>query len=181
MSTRREHIECAALIAEIVGAAAVVISVVYLGVQIAGNTRALQSEGHYNALQLAQRPLELLIADDRLAEVVNAGYADSALLSAADSQRFAMYQVMAFNAWEYLYYADAAESVPGNLWEGANAYYSELLRTSPGLAGFWQAHEHIYADPFRSYVAGLLPGGPVERIEIVASVPALESNDSGEE
>ena len=103
--------------------------------------------------------------------MVNAGYADSALLSAADSQRFAMYQVMAFNAWEYLYYAHAAESVPGNLWEGANAYYSELLRTSPGLAGFWQAHEHIYADPFRSYVAGLLPGGPVERIEIVASVP----------
>jgi hypothetical protein len=169
MPTRREHIECAALIAEIVGAAAVVISVVYLGVQIAGNTRALQSEGHYNALQLAQRPLELLIADDGLAEVVNAGYTNPALLSAADDQRFAMYQVMAFNAWEYLYYAHAAESVPGNLWEGANAYYTELIRRNPGLTGFWQAHDHIYAEPFRSYVAGLLPTEPVESNAIVAA------------
>ena len=39
-----------ALIAEIAGAIAIVVSVIYLGVQIRADTKVLRSQAHYNAL-----------------------------------------------------------------------------------------------------------------------------------
>jgi hypothetical protein len=42
-----------ALIAEIAGAIAVVMSVIYLGVQVRANTKVLRSQAHFNALSLA--------------------------------------------------------------------------------------------------------------------------------
>jgi len=160
MSARREQIEYAALVAEIVGAIAVVVSVIYLAVQIADNTKSLQNEGHYNALQLAQRPLELLIADRELAAIVTIGYEDPDALSADEWQRFAMHQVMAFNAWEFLYYAHEAGTIPPNLWAGADAYYANQLGTNTGLVRFWAEYAHIFDDPFRSYVAAHFPTAP---------------------
>lgn len=149
---QRERIELGALLAEIVGAVAVVISVVYLAMQISDNTSELQSQGHFHALSLAQRPLELLIADPELAEIIETGYSAPRQLSPSDWHRFAMYQTMAFNAWEFLYYANRSGSIPVNLWVGADAYYRELIRTKPALRQFWAEYEHIFDEPFHLYV-----------------------------
>lgn len=148
----RERIEIFALLAEIVGALAVVVSVIYLAMEISDNTSELQSQGHFHALSLAQRPLELLIADRELADIVEAGYTAPEQLSATDWHRFSMYQIMAFNAWEYLYYANRSGSIPKNLWAGADAYYRELIRKKPALQRFWSDYEHSFDEPFNSYV-----------------------------
>lgn len=148
----RERIELFALLAEIVGALAVVVSVVYLAMEISDNTSELQSQGHFHALSLAQRPLELLIADGELANIVETGYTAPEQLSATDWHRFSMYQIMAFNAWEYLYYANRSGSIPENLWAGADAYYKELIRMRPALRRFWTEYEHSFDEPFKTYV-----------------------------
>ena len=59
MTSRKERIEVAALVAEIVGAVAVVISVAYLAVQVSEGNKELRSQSHYNALSLGQRPFEI--------------------------------------------------------------------------------------------------------------------------
>lgn len=148
----RERIEIFALLAEIVGAMAVVVSVVYLAMEISDNTSELQSQGHFHALSLAQRPLELLIADRELAGIVETGYTAPEQLSDTDWHRFSMYQIMAFNAWEYLYYANQSGSIPENLWAGADAYYRELIRDRPALRRFWNEYEHSFDEPFNTYV-----------------------------
>lgn len=155
----RERIELLALLAEIVGAVAVVISVIYLAMQISDNTSELQSQGHFHALSLAQRPLELLIADRELARIIEGGYSDPDQLSATDWHRFSMYQVMAFNAWEYLYYAHESGSIPENLWAGADAYYRGLVQGQPALRRFWSEYQHAFDGPFHGYVEGAF--GPV--------------------
>jgi hypothetical protein len=66
----RTTLEYWALIAEIAGAIAIVVSVIYLGVQIRANTKVLRSQAHYNALSLAQRPFEMAIADQNLADLI---------------------------------------------------------------------------------------------------------------
>ena len=45
-----------AKIAEILGGVAVVMSVIYLAVQISDNNRLLRSQAHFNALELTQAP-----------------------------------------------------------------------------------------------------------------------------
>jgi hypothetical protein len=156
MQTRRERIELGALIAEIVGAIAVVISVIYLAVQIAEGNKELRSQSHYNALSLGQRPFEIELENAELARIISTGYLEPDNLSGEEWYRFEQYQVMAFNAWEYYYYEHGKDAIPEQLWVGANAYYHQNLVTKPGLARFWEEYRHIYAEPFRSYVEDIL-------------------------
>ena len=152
MSSRKERIETAALVAEIVGAIAVVISVIYLAVQISESNKELRSQSHYNALSLGQRPFEIELENADLARIISIGYLGPDGLTDIEWYRFTQYQVMAFNAWEYYYYENDKSAIPESLWVGANAYYVENLKSKPGLWRFWAEYEHVYAEPFHSYV-----------------------------
>ncbi len=155
MRAKKERIETAALVAEIVGAIAVVVSVIYLAVQITESNKELKSQTHYNALTLGQRPLEIELENGELASIINRGYADPGQLTKDEWYRFTQYQVIAINAWEYYYYEKNKGTLPLELWIGANAYYENHIKTKPGLRRFWQENRHIYAEPFQSYVANI--------------------------
>lgn len=148
----RTTLEYWALMAEIAGAIAIVVSVIYLGVQIRANTKVLRSQAHYNALSLAQRPFEMAIADQDLADLIETSYASPEKLTEQQWVRCANYLFMQFNSWEYLYYQNIDDSIPKQLWVGADAYFKELIKTKPGLKRFWSEYQHAFDDPFRSYV-----------------------------
>lgn len=139
-------------ITEITGAIAVVVSVLYLGLQIRDNTKVLRSQAHYNALSLAQRPMEMMIENESLASVVNRGYASPNALSADDWARFGNYAFISFNAWEYLYYQHRDRAIPKELWVGADNYFKGLVAEKPGLTRFWSEFHTSFDEPFRSYV-----------------------------
>ena len=152
MPSRKEGIEVAALVAEIVGAVAVVISVAYLAAQVSEGNKELRSQSHYNALSLGQRPFEIELENAELAAIISVGYENPEELTSEQWYRFSQYQIMAFNAWEYYYYEHKKDAIPEQLWVGANAYYVQNVSTKPGLWKYWSEYEHIYAEPFHSYV-----------------------------
>ena len=141
------------MITEITSVVAVVLSVLYLGLQIRDNTKVLRSQAHYNALSLAQRPMEMMIENDGLAKVVNTGYVTPDSLDADDRARFGDYMFIGFNAWEYLYYQNKDRAIPKELWVGADAYFKGLVADKPGLTQFWSEYQRSFDEPFRSYVA----------------------------
>ena len=128
------------------------VSVIYLGLQIRDNTKVLRSQSHYNALSLAQRPLESMVANDGLAKIMGECYTRPAQLTDEDWTRCVNYVFMQFNAWEYMYYQNRDDSIPTQLWVGADAYYRDLVATKPGLARFWKEDALAFDEPFRSYV-----------------------------
>ena len=142
------------MITEITGVVAVVLSVRYLGLQIRDNTKVLRSQAHYNALSLAQRPMEMMIENEGLAKVVNTGYLTPDALNAEDLARFGDYMFIGFNAWEYLYYQNKDRAIPKELWVGADAYFRGLVADKPGLTRFWSGYQRSFDEPFRSYVDG---------------------------
>jgi hypothetical protein len=152
MKNRIKRLGNAAMFAEIISAIAVVITVVYLTIQIKDNTRALKSQGHYNALSIAQSPIVMTVVDQDLATIVLKGYIKPDSLSSVEQMRFYDYLFLSFNGWEYLYYANESESIPSSLWVGADAYYGDLIKTNPGIKVFWQEYKHAFAEPFLSYV-----------------------------
>lgn len=141
------------MITEITSVVAVVLSVLYLGLQIRDNTKVLRSQAHYNALSLAQRPMEMMIENEGLATIVNTGYATPEALTADDWARFGNYVFIGFNAWEYLYYQNGDRSIPSELWVGADAYFKGLVAIHPGLTRFWSEYQASFDEPFRTYVA----------------------------
>lgn len=56
-------------IADILAAVGVLISLLYLGIQVADNNKFLRSQAHYNALELNINPMVAVISDDELAEL----------------------------------------------------------------------------------------------------------------
>jgi hypothetical protein len=120
--------------------------------EIRESTKAQLSLGYNNAIRLGQRPLEMLIEDDKLARIATVGYATPDNLNAADWTRFGNFMFLQFNAWEFFYYQHQDRQIPKTLWVGADNYYRNLIETSPGLSRFWAEFDQSYDEPFRSYV-----------------------------
>jgi len=146
----KAKLENVALIAQIAGAVAVVVSVINLGRQISDNTKLLRSQAHYNALSLAQRSLEMMVENESLAGVVTQCDADPNAVAATIWARCANYYFMQFNAWEYMYYQHRDGSIPPQLWLGADAYFKMLVETKPGYVRFWAETASAFDEPFRS-------------------------------
>ncbi len=149
---KTESLKRAALIAEIVGGTAVVISLVYLAVQVSDNNRLLRSQSHYSALELIQRPTEIMLQSDSLAEALY--QCDHSPYEVSESlwPRCANYYGMQVNGWEYTYYQHLDGAVPPELWAGLDGYMSNEVHSKAGFTRFWEEMAHSYGEPFHSYV-----------------------------
>jgi hypothetical protein len=141
-----------ALFAEIAGAVAVVLSVAYLALQVSDNNRLLRSQAHYNALELGQRPLEIMLENESLAVVLVSCETAPATVDQVGWERCSNYYLMQFNSWEYFYYQHDDQSIPPQLWRGADAYFKQKVATNLGYARFWSESQIAFDEPFRSYV-----------------------------
>lgn len=124
------------LLAEIAGGVAVVLSVTNLAVQISDNNRLLRSQAHYNALELAQRLLEIMFENENLSQVMVDCENDPENVDCTDWERCNSFYFIQFNSWEYLYYQHADESIPPQLWKCAYAYLGNWYVRTPVLSVF---------------------------------------------
>jgi len=87
-----------------------------------------------------------------VAVVVSQRDADPDNVPAASWERCLNYYFMQFNSWEYMYYQNLDDSIPRQLWVGADSYFKSLVGTKPGYIRFWKEIETAFDEPFRSYV-----------------------------
>jgi hypothetical protein len=117
------------------------------------NVKLLRSQAHYNALLLFRRPWEIVIENEDLASLVADGLATPEALSRVEWFRCSSHILLSVDAWEYFYYQHRDDSIPKELWVGADAYYRSLIETKPGLHRFWAEYQGWYDEPFRTHVA----------------------------
>ena len=139
-------------VSQIVSAVTVVISVLYLAAQIRANNKTLRSQGHYNALVLAQRPFEMIIENEGLARIINIAQTDASVLDAEEWLRASAYIFMQIDSWEYLYYQSRENALTEQLWNGANAWFSAQAKENAAWARFWAENAAAFAEPFASHV-----------------------------
>jgi hypothetical protein len=160
MTTHRTALESAALIAEILGGIAVVVSVVYLAAQISDNTRMLRSQSHYNALDALQRPFEMMLESDDLSEHLVRCRDTPRTVSEAVWSRCLTYYFMQANGWEYTYYQELEGALPPSLWPGVEGYMAGQARTNPGWVRFWEETADGFGEPFRSHIEERIQQNP---------------------
>jgi hypothetical protein len=161
----RSRLERVALVAEIAGGVAVVISVVYLAFQIADNNKLLRSQAHYNALELAQRPFELMVATEDLAKIVFECDRHPHDVPESNWQRCKNYYFMQLNSWEYFYYQHLDKAIPPELWGGADGYFTDQVGTKAGYVRFWKETAIGFDEPFRSYARERIESNPSFRVD----------------
>ena len=155
MAINKEKIEYFALLAEIIGALGVIISVIYLAVQVGDGNKELRAQNHHDALELAQSPMQMLIENGDLAEIYIKSKKSADLLSEAEEERIATYNFILFNSWEFSYYQNVDNSIPHELWIGHDGWMRGEVEDNPAFERGWREHEHAFAEPFKGYVNAL--------------------------
>ena len=134
-------------LAQIVASVGVVVSLIFVGLQIRQNTGALQRNEHNSTM--AQWPvIRMAIAKHRdIAELMTAGLHGECALDAADQLR--LEQMLQENAWASFHIWERTQRgiFPKGTFEAtAGALLGTLLRT-PGGESWWRKAKHIGFHP----------------------------------
>ena len=149
-------------LAQIVASVGVIVSLIFVGLQIKHNTGALQRNEH-NSTMAQWTVIRQAIAGNRdIAELMTAGLSGERALDAADQLR--LEQMLSENAWAAFHIWDRTQRgvFPKGAFEAtAGALLCGLLRTMRGEA-WWRSAKHT----------GLIPG-------FVLDVDAVLAKNSG--
>ena len=156
MQDRQQKLAMAASLAEIIAAIGVMISVIYLAIQVnQGNVEA-RLQTHNDTLTLMHAPIHQFLEQPELAEIVRVGGLEPDQLTEAEWFRFGYYWMLQFNMYDYLYLAHLDDAVVPSLWIGTDASWRNVFKTEPGVRRVWREWRHGFADPFQSYVDSLV-------------------------
>ena len=116
-----------ALIAEIIGAIAVVVSLLYVGAGVRQNTEAILSSNHQNLVAMDMNK-NGWFRDAEFAAVYESGLQDFEALSSAQQRQFTTFIADQFNVWEYAFISHENELMDDNIWASYDRFYSSQLR-----------------------------------------------------
>lgn len=144
-------------IAELVGAAAVVISLIYVSFQLRAGTRALQIATRDSVFRQLMEWNYVVMGDPRLAWINQAGALDFDVLTEEERARYMhlMYTFLKMFENLYLHHLDGALS--GGIWE-ANRPFLAVYLSQPGAHRYWEKRRSAFDPRFNEVIEALNPG-----------------------
>ena len=140
--------------AEITGAIAVVISLIYVGLSVNQNTSAIMVANH-QALVAMDQDTNAWLRNSEFAAIYGAAVENVGQLSPAQSRQYFTFVADKFNAWEFAFITHNNEMMEGNIWDGWDGYYRSLLDQN-GVRLFWKSGKAGFSPAFTSYVDFIL-------------------------
>jgi hypothetical protein len=138
-------------IGQVIGAIAVVVSLIYVALQIRQNTNAVRSATAQTVHEHFAKWYHLVAADDELAKIVANGLRDYESLSEHERVRFVA-TFMAFLSYTqnaFLKWREGLLASP--LWLGWELVIMNLV-CAPGGKAFWKDRAYMFGDEFRRYI-----------------------------
>lgn len=129
--------EAIGTISEIIGAAAVVITLIYVAVQIRQNTSSVRAAGYQEWLA-ANLELNTAAADQTMSRLFVLGNADSSNLSEESFVSFAMWNLGVMQMAQATNYLYKSGSLDRELWEAEMNRAAGIL-AFPGVRQWWDA------------------------------------------
>ena len=133
--------EAISAIGQIVGAIAVVISLIYLARQIRSNARATRRAEMRSTLDSLYQLIRQITEHADLAELRSRGYADFESLEGTDRARFLSYMHAQFRIVEDVYYQNLEGHLDPHRWRGFEAVLRDV-NARPGVQAWWRSYSH---------------------------------------
>lgn len=158
------NIESMANYADVIGGIAVIVSLIYVGVQIHRNTKSRQSQANQSAHEsLANVSLE--VAKDRdFSNLTRKGMIAFEELTEEEKFQFILLMVTVFRRYENVFYQYQKGFLEKELWEGYKQSMLLYFYTSGGQA-FWNVRSAHFSGLFREYLDSTSPGDAKSEIE----------------
>jgi hypothetical protein len=138
-------------IGQVIGAIAVVISLIYVALQIRQNTNAVRSATAQTVHEHFAKWYHLVAADDELAKIIANGLRDYGSLSEQQRVRFiaAFMSFLSYSQNAFLKWREGLLASP--LWLGWELVIMNLV-CAPGGKAFWKDRAYMFGDEFRRYI-----------------------------
>lgn len=138
-------------LAQIIGAAAVVISLIYVALQIRQNTNAVRSATANTVHEHFAKWYHLVAADAELSRMAANGLRDYRSLSEQERVRFivAFMAFLSYSQNAFLKWREGLLASP--LWLGWELVIMNLV-CAPGGRAFWKERGYMFGDEFRRYI-----------------------------
>ena len=142
---------------ELVGAIAVVISVLYLAGQVRSQVRETKLNAIHEVSEGFREGIAATFLDKQLAELFVAAKDGVESLTDAERLQFVAFVQRNYRVWEDAFYQRLQGRLDEPHWRSMERQYSSLL-TWPGVRWVWEIRRDFYTPEFAAYVDRLEPG-----------------------
>jgi hypothetical protein len=145
--------DAAGAIGEILGAALVVVTLLYLARQVRLNTVATGSSTYQTHMEAWHALSAMIIENPKVADLLLSSEDESAVLDRVDQIRFEFLATKVFGLWEHLHLdanAGLFSKAEAAVWD---RYFGDLTNR-PGFRSFWESNKAWYFDGFVAHVEG---------------------------
>lgn len=145
-------------IGEIIGGIAVVVSLVYLAIQMKQNTMSVRS-ATYQAIVASAAACNVTLTQSKdLARIFRIGSDDPSALDEDERVQYWFLCSQFLDIYENLYLQYHHGTIGDDYWVPRSVSYLELFK-APGFAMNWRERRTDYAVPFREFVDTALESG----------------------
>jgi len=147
--------EIIGVVAEILGATGVIISLAYLALQIKAQNKESQLAAEIEMTSQWQAFLGDLAVNTQLAGVYEKGIRDLESLNPTEHVQFSTHVNRVFRSYESMYRQNRSGRLDSELWDGINNSISEFSKTA-GIRAWWPSRAHWFGSGFRQHVQTLI-------------------------
>jgi hypothetical protein len=141
-------------ISQIIGSLAVVLSVLYLAIQVHQSTRIARLSAQ-DAASTALRDVTRPLAENaELARIWRLGLEDLQALSAEDQARFFHSTYQFLKAFETIHFHHHYKLMDDQVWQGWRGLLQHYI-VSPGIEHYWQRRSDLFSPRFQRFIESM--------------------------
>lgn len=145
-----------ALIAEVIGGFAVILSVVYLGFEVRQNTSAMKSLTHQQMFETTSSLNQSIANDAQLAELLAQSNTNYAGLSDGERNQLMFLWINWFNMWHSGYLNWKAGFFEEEAWVLWDHGMTKMLSSYKASREVWAVFDDAYNEDFQQHVKGII-------------------------
>jgi len=145
--------------AEMIGVVAVVVSLLYLAVQVRMSARVARLTAAHSLAESWRDTAGLIAGSSDLADILTRGFTDPNALSGAEKLRFNAYCQNLLKIFEDAYYHLREETLEEEFWNGMKEWFTALT-DMPGTQAYWNELRFCYSPQFQRFMdEAVIPAG----------------------
>ncbi len=138
-------------IAEISAVVLVIVSLIYVGLQVRQSTKAAYASTNQAHAEVANGYIGLINASNNLADILHQGATGLSSLKEGNLIRFIAFHDQVFVAFQSFYLQYLKGALDERLWGTYKHAMLDLL-VQAGQQDWWKLRRHVFCEEFRNYV-----------------------------
>lgn len=138
-------------VAELLGVTAVVVSLVYVAVQVKQGAQVVRLNAAHSIAESWRDTASLIAGSADLAELLTKGFRDPESLLGPEKLRFNAYLQNLFKIFENAFYHQRQDALDEQFWIGMKEWFVGVT-DMPGAKAYWEQLRYIYSEDFQRFM-----------------------------